>query len=393
MQKLASLFILVLIGSIFSSGCSQAAPYQPPIENLVIRPDDRLPAVTARSAVIMEASTGTILYARDMDARRYPASTTKMMTLIVALERGNLDDIVTVSDHAAQTGGSTLWLEPGQQVRLLDLLYGMMMVSGNDATVAVAEHIAGNVDDFAKMMTDKAKEIGAADTSFVNTSGLPDERHYTTAHDLALIAAYGYKNPMFEQIVSTKEKELTWTKYADGQTVRNENQMLWLYPGANGVKTGYTDDAGRCLVAAANRDGVQLITVVLDSLYMWNDSIAMLNYGFSQVQTKRLVPKGTIVQSVDVTAGKRAQLSLETQEDLDIPVFDGEELPVTQVYKGPTKIDFPVEKGRVIGELVVLYDGREIASTPLAAAESVGRKSFFLMLYQEVRDLLQMTGI
>ena len=176
---------------------------RPDIPGLVISPDDPLQNLTARSAVVIDAASGQVIYERNKDERRFPASTTKIMTLIVALEQGSLDDMVSVSDNASRTEGSTIWLEPGEKMRMLDLLYGMMLVSGNDATVAVAEHVAGSVDAFARRMTAKAHEIGAVNTSFVNSSGLPDDRHYTTAHDLALIAAYGYKNPMFEQRYET----------------------------------------------------------------------------------------------------------------------------------------------------------------------------------------------
>jgi len=212
-----------------------------------------VPDLTAKSAIVMEASTGKILYQKDADSLRYPASTTKIMTLLVALENGNLDDMVTVSTNAAQTEGSSLWLESGERMKLSDLLYGMMLVSGNDATVAVAEHIAGSVDAFAKLMTAKAHEIGAVNTSFVNSSGLPDPNHYTTARDLALIAAYGYKNPMFRQIVSTKEKQVPWAAKNYNRELFNENRMLWLYEWGEWGQAGYTDAAGRCLVSAANR--------------------------------------------------------------------------------------------------------------------------------------------
>lgn len=253
-----------------------------------IVPDgDVLPEVTARSAIVMEADTGKIIYQRNAHELRYPASTTKMMTLIVALENADLDEVVTTSENAYGAEGSTMWLEVGERLTMEQMLYGIMLVSGNDATIAVAEHIAGSVPRFANMMTNKAHDIGATDTYFKNPNGLPDPEHYSTAYDLALIAAYGYKNPMFVKIVSTKEKFVPWSINDYDRTLTNENQMLWLYDGANGVKTGYTDAAGRCLVSAAKRDGVQLIVVVLDALYMWNDSIALLDYGFKQVKRIR----------------------------------------------------------------------------------------------------------
>ncbi len=389
MKQIKIGLLVFLIGLLQMSSVLAAAQVTAAEVPVAIRPGDVLPNVTARSAVVMEAATGKILYSRDMDERRYPASTTKIMTLIVALENGNLDDIVTVSDNAAKTEGSTLWLEPGEQIKLSDLLYGMMLISGNDATVAVAEHIAGSVDAFARMMTAKAHEIGATDTSFVNSSGLPDDRHYTTAHDLALIAAYGYRNPKFEEIVSTKEKQIPWAKHVENRELRNENRMLWLYDGGNGVKTGYTDAAGRCLVAAAKRDGVQLITVVLDSLYMWNDSIAMLDYGFHQVASQELVHKGEVLKTVDVLSGKKNRLALKAADSVAVPEFEGDTGRFITKVEAPDRVRADIKAGDIVGRVVVQYNGKEVAATNLVAAESIEKKSFFLTLYKEMAYLFK----
>ena len=379
---LAAGFTLCLIGQVFAAETALPEEYTAP-------PGDLLPAVTARSAVVMEATTGKILYSRNMDERRYPASTTKIMTLIVALEEGSLDDMVAASENASHTEGSTIWLEPGEKMRMLDLLYGMMLVSGNDATVAVAEHIAGSVDAFAQRMTAKAHEIGAVNTSFVNSSGLPDERHYTTAHDLALIAAYGYGNPMFEQIVSTKERQIPWGKNDYDRVLRNENQMLWLYDGGNGVKTGYTDAAGRCLVSAAKRDGIQLVAVVLDSQYMWNDSIALLNYGFEKIHPVKLAAKNSTIKTVDVISGRKKSLELKLAEDLTVPEADQDQGKFSKVIHSPDQVYAAVRQGDVLGTMDIMYDGKKIASANLVAAESIEKKSFFLAVYQGVARCVQ----
>ncbi|MCI6283940.1 D-alanyl-D-alanine carboxypeptidase family protein [Selenomonas sp.] len=358
----------------------------PKVDGLVLDANDRLPSVTARSAVVLEARTGRVLYERNMDERRFPASTTKIMTLIIALEKGNLDDVVTVGKHAAGTEGSTLWLEEGDEITLRELLYGMMMHSGNDATVAIAEHIAGSVDRFARFMTDKAHELGARDTNFVNANGLPDDAHYTTAHDMALIAAYGYSLPEFEDIVSTKEITFPWVK-DDTHRLRNENQMLWLYEGGNGVKTGYTDAAGRCLVAGAKRDGIQLVSVVLDSNWMWNDSILLLDYGFAHIDRTTVVREGTQVGTVAVTGGRTRRIGVQAKETLVLPAVDGAAGYEQQVDL-PRDIKAPVKKGDVVGTLRVLYEGREVAKTDLVAMQGAERKSFFLTLWNNFAALL-----
>ncbi|MDY4475194.1 D-alanyl-D-alanine carboxypeptidase family protein [Mitsuokella sp.] len=360
---------------------------RPDVPGLVIRPDDPLQNLTARSAVVMDAATGQVIYARDMDARRFPASTTKIMTLILALENSNLDDVVTVSSNAAGTEGSTIWLEAGEKLRMGDLLYGMMMHSGNDATVAIAEHIAGSVDKFAVMMTRKAHEIGAVNTNFANANGLPRDDHYTTAYDMALIASYGYKVPGFEEIVSTKEMHFDWVKDPEHR-LRNENQMLWLYRGANGVKTGYTDAAGRCLVSAAKKDGLQLVAVVLDSVYMWNDSIKLLDYGFAHVEPVTLVTEGDTVGYVPAAGGNGTRVPLKAAGTITLAKLrEGDARQYETRLDVPSKLQAPVAEGDVAGRFVVLLDGKEVASTDLLAGTSITRRSFFLTAWHWLQSL------
>jgi serine-type D-Ala-D-Ala carboxypeptidase (penicillin-binding protein 5/6) len=345
--------------------------------------------VTAKSAIVIEASTGKILYEKNANDRRYPASTTKIMTLITALETGNMNDIVTASKAASTTEGSSLWLTEGESLSMLDMSYGMMLVSGNDATVAIAEHIAGSVPAFAQLMTDKAQAIGASHTHFTNSSGLPDVNHYTTAADMAKITAYGYQLPFFATIVSTKEKIMPWQGQQHPRDLFNENRMLWLYDGANGAKTGYTQDAGRCLVSAAKRDGVQLIAVVFDSERMWDDSIAMLNYSFQQIHSQSLVQQGDILKTVKVIDGKKnSVLPLYAQEGIVIPVSGDDQGDFTTVMDVPDKVNAPIEEGQTLGQVKVLYQNKEIGSTNLVAHDSVEKKSLFKSLWSSVRSIV-----
>lgn len=360
-------------------------PERPEIPGLVVSPADPLQKLTARSAIVMDAVTGTVLYERDIDARRYPASTTKMMTLIVALEHGKLDDIVTVSKNAEGVEGSTLWLVQGDKIPLGELLAGMMMHSGNDATVAVAEHIAGSVPAFVQMMNEKAGEIGAYNTHFVNPNGLPDDNHYTTAFDLAKIAAYGYSIPHFEEIVSRQEATYEWVKDPAKQ-LRNENQMLWLYRGGNGVKTGYTEAAGRCLVSAARRDGMQLVAVVLDSYYMWNDSIALLDYGFQNARPRNLVKKGEVVAKVKVADGRQDELELVAAESMIAAEKVGENGKVEKKVEVPDEVAAPIKKGDVVGKVVCYYDGKRQGAINLLAANDVEYYSFWDNVWNWLRD-------
>lgn len=333
--------------------------------------------ITAKAAIIMEARTGKVLYSKNAEERKYPASTTKMMSLIVALEHGNLNDIVTASSNAANTEGSSLWLTQGEQEKMIDLLYGIMLVSGNDATVAVAEHISGSVDNFAKLMTEKAHALGARDTNFTNSSGLPDPNHYSTAHDLARIAAYGYKNPLFTKIISTKEWIMPWPGKAFNRDLYNENKMLWLYEGGNGVKTGYTDAAGRCLVSGAYRNGIQLVAVVLDSERMWDDSIALLDYGFQQIKPKPIFNQGDILKTVRVSNGKSDIIALVTGSDLVLPVSETDSDDFKTVIDSPAKVDAPIHEGQKLGKVKVYYKDSEVANVDLLAQQAIEKKSLF----------------
>lgn len=240
------------------------------------------PTVGAEAAVLLDAKTGQVLYAVDPNKVMYPASTTKMMTLLVALERGNLDSVVTVSAHAASCEESSLGLKPGDKITLRELLTGMMVVSGNDAAEAVAEHIAGSVKNFVDLMNKRADELGLTNTHFSNPHGLPDPyNHYSTALDLAHIAAVGLQNPDFARIVSLKEYTV---KFINRQPLKvtTTNRFLKSYPGANGIKTGYTEAAGDCLVAGAKRNNTQLVAVVLNDDDRWTDIPQLMDYGFQR---------------------------------------------------------------------------------------------------------------
>ena len=358
-----------------------------PIENTrPVAPDDVLPNVTATAAIVIEASTGHVLYERNADKIMEPASTTKMMTLITALEGNQLDEIVTVGPGAYNAEGSTLWLDVGEKIPLGDLLYGMMLISGNDGAIAIAEHCGGTVADFAARMTARAHELGAVNTNFTNANGLPDQYHYTTARDLAIIAKHGFSLPHFEEICSTKEVSFPWI-HVDTKLMRNENQMLWLYRGCNGVKTGYTDAAGRCLVSAAKQNGVQLIAVVLDSLYIWNDSIFLLDYGFSRVSSQTLIQPGEVVKTLPITAGRRKSMQVKTAGEIIMPVFAGDDNAYDIVYDLPETLTAPITSGETIGKIrVVLPDGREAASVDVVTTADVEQKSFFRLVLNKIKN-------
>lgn len=237
--------------------------------------------LSAQSAVLIDASNGKILYEKNAYQRLPMASTTKIMTALIACESKKMNKKVTISPVAAGTEGSSLWLKIGEKQTLEDLTYGLMLKSGNDAAVAIAEFLAGSVDAFSLLMNKRAKEIGAKNTSFKNPNGLFAEGHYTTAYDLALITRVAMKNKKFKKIVSTKTKTIPNEGESWDRALTNHNKMLWRYEGCNGVKTGYVKASGRCLVTSAKRGKISLICVTLNAPNDWDDHTKLLDYGFS----------------------------------------------------------------------------------------------------------------
>lgn len=353
------------------------------------------PPITAKSAVLIEARTGKVIYDKAAELRIYPASTTKMMTLLIALENGNLEDVVTVGPHAVGIEGSSMELEAGDRLRLEDLLYGIMLVSGNDATIAVAEHIAGSVGEFTLSMTKKAKEIGAKNTQFANSSGLPDPEHYSTAHDLARIAAYGYRNPRFKEIVSTKERTVEWFDPAKELLLENTNHLLWSYPGSIGTKTGYTKAAGECLVASAERDGLQLIAVVMlsDTDQRWSEAAALLDYGFAQVKMETAYAKDALAEKIRVHGGSDYQVTVRPKTDIKFPVIDGDGANYSIQMDIPAFVNAPVKEGQSIGSVRILYNKEVVDYVDLiadkAAPEGFNLTSMLAIWYDSIYKIMK----
>lgn len=243
--------------------------------------------VSAASAILMDAETGEVLFARNPDDPRPPASTTKILTALVILERGRLSDMVSVSHGAAQVGGHQLRLRAGQRISLEDLLAAILIQSANDAAVAAAEHVGGSLRGFVALMNARAQELGLRDSQFANPHGLDEPGHYTSARDLARLAQVALEDPGFARIVRMPEARLTvWQtgrkglQHPQARIVRSHNKLLGRLDGADGVKTGYTGGAGRCLVASASRDGQRLIAVLLNDPHRWSDAAVLLEYGF-----------------------------------------------------------------------------------------------------------------
>lgn len=319
---------------------------------------DQGPPVQASASVLIESQSGAVLFAKSEDQRRAPASTTKIMTAIVALEKGNLDKIVKVSRRAASTPGSSIWLRAGEQISIRELLKGMMLQSGNDGSMAVAEGISGSMEGFVDLMNRKAKEIGALNTNFRNPHGLRAPSHYTTALDLALIARYGLSKPFFSRLVRQKTAIVKWAEQSRELGVTNTNRLLWSLEGADGVKTGTTNEAGHCLVASATRDGKQLIAVVLNSRNRWGDCIRLLEYGFREFRIIKIAPRQQAVYELAVEKGLHKKVKLYPRRDLIAVVKKGCEHMLAgkvEVFKNP--VTAPLRPGEILGRVGYQYQG------------------------------------
>jgi D-alanyl-D-alanine carboxypeptidase (penicillin-binding protein 5/6) len=330
----------------------------------------------AKAAVVMDVNTGRILYSKNANTELPMASTTKIMTTIVAIESGKLNEVVKISKNSAGTEGSSIYLQEGEQLTVEELLFGIMLRSGNDASIAVAEYVGGSVEKFAQLMNQKAKDIGALNTSFANPHGLDHPNHYTTARDLALITSYALKNPKFKEIVSTKRKSISGppTESWDRALV-NKNKTLWQYEGGDGVKTGYTSNAGRCLVSSATKDNWQLVCVVLDCRPMWDESSALLNYAYENYENKKVIDMASIYKEIDIKGGKEKTAGVKPTKDLFIPLKKDEltKLEIVPEYK--VNNIAPIYKGSNAGALNIYIDKNLLGTVTLEYNNNVESNS------------------
>ncbi len=336
-------------------------------------------ATEARSAILIERDTGAILYEKNAHEPLPPASMTKIMTMLLimeAIDQGKLklDERVRASEYAASMGGSQIFLEPGEEMTVDDLLKGIAIGSGNDASVALAERIAGSEEAFVHMMNEKARQLGLKHTAFENTTGLPAKNHYSTAYDMAVMAKELLKYDLITKYTGTYEdylRENTDKKF----WLVNTNRLVKFYPGVDGLKTGYTSEAKYCLTATAKKGNMRVIAVVFGAPTpkARNAQITkMLDYAFSHYETKPLYKKGETITMLPVSKGKKKSVAVVTSEPISVLLKKGEKSEaVKTTWKLNKKAKAPVKKGDVLGTLVVKKDGAVIAKSPLVAKEQV----------------------
>ena len=323
----------------------------------------RVQAISAEKAILMDAVTGRVLYEKNADQRSLIASTTKIMTALVVCEQCNVLDRVRIPKEAVGIEGSSMYLREGEILTIQELLYGLMLHSGNDAAVALAIYCGGTVEGFAQLMNDKARVLGLKDTHFENPNGLDAPGHYSTARDLAILAAYAMDNPIFYKTVSAKNVTV------GERYLRNHNKLLWQVEGADGVKTGYTRAAGRILVSSATRSGRRLIAVTLNDPDDWQDHAALLEDGFSRYGVRHIISEGDILGLVEIAGGQAGSVQLIAADNFDYSLAE-DEIPEV-IITGPGFVYAPVAEGAEAGYAHICINGKSVGKLPLIYGETV----------------------
>ena len=324
---------------------------------------------SAKAACILDMQTGRVLFEHNMHARLPMASTTKVMTALLAIERGGAQETVVCSENAFGVSGTSIYLQQGETLTLEQMLLGLMLSSGNDAAVAIAEHIGGSVEAFAQMMNARAREIGAVNTHFVNPHGLPDENHYTTAYDLALITREAMANDTFRRLVSTRRASIPWAGRTYDRQLTNKNRLLSDYPGATGVKTGFTSKAGRCLAFGASRDGLELVGALLFCSDWFDEAARLMDSCYAAYAMTRVLGPTMSAGTMCVTDGEKDECGMCVMEALDVPLAAGEAAQV--VLDVPGSVRAPVYPGMHLGTAKLVVGGKVFGACEVVASERV----------------------
>lgn len=375
---LKKVFILVLILSVLfmpvavADDMIEEAPSSSVFEDLSLEVfNGEEPEINARSAIVMDFDSGRVLFGKNAGIKRPMASTTKVMTAIIALENCDLNEVVTVSRNAALVQGSTINLSTGEKLTMKELMYGLLLRSGNDAAIAIAEHIGGSVDGFAQMMNNKARDIGAYNTHFITPHGLDEAGHYSTAYDMALITRYALKIPVFNEIVKTQSIQV------GKRMMNNTNEMLWGYEGADGVKTGYTGKAGRCLITSATRDGRRFISVVLfcdNRNQRALSSKKILDYAFERYFPHTLI-KSEYIGYLPVYRGFEKKVPVYVEKNVILPVTESEKGELYTRISMPEFIHAPIRQKQIVGTLSVYLGDKILCESVIRAGKAIKSKN------------------
>lgn len=326
---------------------------------------------SAKSYALVEMKTGRVLASQNADLRMPMASTTKIMTGLIACESGRFDTVFTVPEEAIKVEGSSMGLQAGEKITLRDLTYGLLLESGNDAANTIAYCLEGSIPKFAEKMNERAEKLGLENTHFVNPSGLDNIEHYTTSLDLARLGAYAMQNKDFAKIVSTYKAKITYNGAQNGRTLCNHNELLKMYEGAIGIKTGFTKKSGRCLVSCAQRDGITLIAATLKCPDDWNVHKTLLDYGFGQLKSCKLFTSAPQI-SAQIVGGTVNSVKCTYSTDLNAGLKSDEMSRVKMQINMRKFYYAPVKANQKMGEIVFTLDGGVLAKTDIIANESAG---------------------
>ncbi|SKC72724.1 D-alanyl-D-alanine carboxypeptidase family protein [Maledivibacter halophilus] len=353
----------------------------------------------AKSAILIDAGTGKILYEKNIDQKLPPASVTKIMTMLLAMEaidnkQITLEDKVIISERASSMGGSQLYFEPGEQKTVEQLLKGIAVASANDACVAIAEHIAGTEEVFVKKMNEKATQLGMNNTQFMNTNGLPEEGHYTSARDIALMSRELLKYPMIHKWLKIWMSSMKVGKKGRATLeLVNTNRLIRTYPGANGIKTGFTQEARYCLSASATRNNFTLIAVVLGSptsQVRFAESKKLLDYGFASYESLVIAKNKEVIKEINVEKGKADKVNIIAKEDLRVLVKKGNKQDIKKEIVLPEAIKAPFEKGQKVGEIIVTNNsGENLGKIDLITEVGCEKASMFDTLGKMLKSVSQ----
>ena len=392
MKKILFFLLTVLIP--FSVIASETMPVSE-LENVIKQTENSSLAKNAKSAILIEATTGEVLFEKNAHEKLAPASMTKIMSMLIiveSIEKGiiNWDDVVTVSENASGMGGSQILLETGEQMTVNDLFKGVAVASGNDAVVALAETIAGTVDEFVNMMNSRAKELGLKNTNFKNPHGLDEANHYSSAYDMSVISKELIKHNKVLEYTSIYEDYLR--KGTDREFwLVNTNKLVRFYSGADGLKTGYTGSAGYCLTATAKKNNVRLIAVVMneESASARNAEISsMLDYGFAKIKTVEIANKDTIIKKIEIDKAKDKFVELVPIETISIVKQKTEQVGEITYDVKLDKVKAPIKKGDVVGKLIVMEDGKKIKESNLTVNKDVEEASFIELYLKNITDMI-----
>ncbi|SHJ51377.1 D-alanyl-D-alanine carboxypeptidase family protein [Tepidibacter formicigenes] len=398
MKKFISLFLIIILISL----------------SLLTAFSQEKPSIASESGILIDYNTGKILYGKNIHKKMYPASTTKVITALLTLENGNLDDKITIDYDLGYIDGSSMYIKKGETFTVEELLKAMLIRSANDAAVVLANYISGSVDEFTKLMNKRVKELGGKNSHFNNPNGLPDENHYTSAYDLSLIAREAMKYDKFREIVKTPYIKFSPTEYYPYERFfRNTNRFLWGVGGRNtmeykgqivnikydlidGIKTGYTNVARQCLISSGEKDGFRLISVVLKSegKDVYRDSRTLLDYGFENYSLKKIVSKKEIIGSKEISFTKERTLKYGPATDFNIVLRKDEDAKniSKKIILNP-KLNIPIKKGETIGKIEVYQNKKIISKINLISLNDVNSVLFNLDINKLLRKSLTILKI